>query len=349
MKGDVPVSHRATVDHRVGTRRTEAGLDPRLPHGRAGDHLLRPRTAQRVPRRPGGHGRRHPGRPRRRRDHRRRRARTRRRRRRSRRSRPAGSTRSSTARSSTTPAAGSASTRCTTPRASRSSRPNGSSSDVAASRANSLAPRRCSPAARRSLHHLPLRGRQAELAASSRRKRLEVERALDLRRALRALHRVRGDLPGRQPHDDLGRPRRRPTGPTFNFDPRSVDWPTYITEIHLPSIIQHARVKTTPGPVARHRPHGAHAQAGARPEAPGRRVRPREHADRLERRRELLVARDTPPRHARADPLRAAHDGRGAGPAEARSSATAPTSCATSTVATRTPRSSRSRRTPASC
>ena len=34
----------------------------------------------------------------------------------------------------------------------------------------------------------------------------------------------------------------------FNFDPCSVDWPAYITQIHLPSIIQHALVKTTPGP-----------------------------------------------------------------------------------------------------
>ena len=46
------------------------GLDPRLPHGRAGDHLLRPRPAEGVPRHPRGRGRRHPGRPRRRRHHR---------------------------------------------------------------------------------------------------------------------------------------------------------------------------------------------------------------------------------------------------------------------------------------
>jgi HAD superfamily hydrolase (TIGR01490 family) len=34
----------------------------------------------------------------------------------------------------------------------------------------------------------------------------------------------------------------------LNFDPRSIDWTRYITGIHLPSIVQHARVKTTPGP-----------------------------------------------------------------------------------------------------
>ena len=34
---------------------------------------------------------------------------------------------------------------------------------------------------------------------------------------------------------------------TFAFDPPIVDWPTYIRTIHLPSIVQHARVKTAPG------------------------------------------------------------------------------------------------------
>jgi HAD superfamily phosphoserine phosphatase-like hydrolase len=33
----------------------------------------------------------------------------------------------------------------------------------------------------------------------------------------------------------------------FAFDPTTVDWPTYINTIHLPSIVQHARVKTVPG------------------------------------------------------------------------------------------------------
>ena len=33
----------------------------------------------------------------------------------------------------------------------------------------------------------------------------------------------------------------------FFFDPRVVDWPTYVNTIHLPSVVEHARVKTTPG------------------------------------------------------------------------------------------------------
>jgi HAD superfamily hydrolase (TIGR01490 family) len=33
----------------------------------------------------------------------------------------------------------------------------------------------------------------------------------------------------------------------FCFDPAVIDWPSYLTEIHLPSIVAHARVRTTPG------------------------------------------------------------------------------------------------------
>ncbi|MEZ5134499.1 MAG: hypothetical protein R2699_05435 [Acidimicrobiales bacterium] len=62
---------RATVDHRVRPRRATAGLDPRLPHGRAGDHLLRPRAAQGVPPASPRDHRRHPRRSGDRRHHRR--------------------------------------------------------------------------------------------------------------------------------------------------------------------------------------------------------------------------------------------------------------------------------------
>ena len=68
--------HRAPVDHRVRARRAASGLDPRLPDGRAGAHLLRQGSPARVPRRARGHRRRDPRRPRRGRHHHRRRPRT---------------------------------------------------------------------------------------------------------------------------------------------------------------------------------------------------------------------------------------------------------------------------------
>ncbi len=33
----------------------------------------------------------------------------------------------------------------------------------------------------------------------------------------------------------------------FNFDPTSIDWPLYISTIHLPSIVHHSRAKVVPG------------------------------------------------------------------------------------------------------
>ena len=39
----------------------------------------------------------------------------------------------------------------------------------------------------------------------------------------------------------------RDSGEFPGVDPRVIAWPTYVHEIHLPSVVQHARVKTTPG------------------------------------------------------------------------------------------------------
>src|SRR5690606_990396 len=96
------------------------------------------------------------------------------------------------------------------------------------------------------LHALPLRGRQADWGATSDEKRDEVDRALGyvelygkyaeceavygVERLL-ALH---GSLEGDDQRD-------------FGCDPRVVDWDRFIAEVHLPSIVQHARVRTTPG------------------------------------------------------------------------------------------------------
>jgi alcohol-forming fatty acyl-CoA reductase len=99
------------------------------------------------------------------------------------------------------------------------------------------------------LQALPLRGRQAEWSAQFESKRVEIERALTyvelygLYTECEAIYQVDNLMLAWGELDDTDRA-------TFNFDPRSIDWPTYITEIHLPSIVQHARVKTTPGPAA---------------------------------------------------------------------------------------------------
>lgn len=99
----------------------------------------------------------------------------------------------------------------------------------------------------RVLQALPLRGKQAELSAQLEEKRIEVETALEyvelygLYTECEAIYQVDELM---RIWDSLGDDDRA----DFNFDPRSVDWVEYVTEIHLPSIIRHARVKTTPGP-----------------------------------------------------------------------------------------------------
>ena len=96
------------------------------------------------------------------------------------------------------------------------------------------------------LQALPLRGQQAEWSARLEEKRIEVERALEyvelygLYAECEAIYGVDHllALADTLPPEDRA---------AFNLDPRVIDWPRYITEVHLPSVIEHARVKTTPG------------------------------------------------------------------------------------------------------
>jgi HAD superfamily hydrolase (TIGR01490 family) len=98
----------------------------------------------------------------------------------------------------------------------------------------------------RVLQALPLRGKQAAWSARLEEKRIEVERALEyvelygLYAECEAIYRVDNLL---QLWDGLSDADRA----AFRFDPRAIDWPYYITQVHLPSIVEHARVKTTPG------------------------------------------------------------------------------------------------------
>lgn len=98
----------------------------------------------------------------------------------------------------------------------------------------------------RALQSLPLRGTQAAWSARLEERRGDIERALEyvelygLYTECEAIYQVDNLL---EIHDRLDEHDRQ----TFCLDPRVVDWPTYVSTIHLPSVVQHARVKTTPG------------------------------------------------------------------------------------------------------
>ena len=138
------------------------------------------------------------------------------------------------------------STRSTTPRASRSSCPSGRSPAGAACSASSSGPRAPSSKGERALQALPLRGKQAAWAATLEEKKEEVERALayvELYGAYAECEAIYGvdnllaRWDGLDPEDQA----------TFCFDPRVIDWSHYAPNVHLPSVVEHARVRTTPG------------------------------------------------------------------------------------------------------
>ncbi|MFZ6002841.1 MAG: HAD-IB family hydrolase [Actinomycetota bacterium] len=96
------------------------------------------------------------------------------------------------------------------------------------------------------LQSLPLRGKQASWAATLEEKREEVERALayvELYGAYAECEAIYGvdNLLARwermAPEDQA----------TFCFDPRVIDWDHYAPSVHLPSVVEHSRVRTTPG------------------------------------------------------------------------------------------------------
>ncbi len=104
---------------------------------------------------------------------------------------------------------------------------------------------------------LPLRGKQADLAARLEDRHTMAKRALgyvelygaytetEARYRIDRLLALWGSL-----DDDDHR--------DFCFDPAVIDWTHYVEDVHLPSVIEHARVRTTPGrPVMDKRPERA--------------------------------------------------------------------------------------------
>ncbi len=100
--------------------------------------------------------------------------------------------------------------------------------------------------AENALQMLPLRGTQADWAAKLEERKTDIDRAYEyvqlygLYTECEALYQVDNLLGMWDGLDETDRA-------TFNFDPRSVDWQHYVTQIHLPSIVTHARAKTKPG------------------------------------------------------------------------------------------------------
>jgi fatty acyl-CoA reductase len=100
--------------------------------------------------------------------------------------------------------------------------------------------------AERVIGSLPIRGKRAEWMASLEEQHLLADRALgyvELYGAYtetEALYRVDRLIALWERMDDDDRA-------TYCLDPGVIDWTTYVREIHLPSIIEHARVRTAPG------------------------------------------------------------------------------------------------------
>jgi len=100
--------------------------------------------------------------------------------------------------------------------------------------------------AERAAAMLPIRGRQAAFTAKLEDQRAQVERALgyvELYGAYaetEAIYRVDRLL---ALYDSLDANDKG----TFTFDPAVIDWDHFVQSVHLPSVVQHARVRTTPG------------------------------------------------------------------------------------------------------
>jgi alcohol-forming fatty acyl-CoA reductase len=93
---------------------------------------------------------------------------------------------------------------------------------------------------------LPIRGRQAQLAARIEDRHSMAKRALgyvELYGAYTetdARYRVDNLLELSGAGDDHDHA-------TFGFDPAAIDWDRYVLDIHLPSVLEHTRVRTKPG------------------------------------------------------------------------------------------------------
>ncbi len=99
--------------------------------------------------------------------------------------------------------------------------------------------------AERVLGSLPVRGERADLAARVEEKRSQAERALGYTE-------LYGAYTETEAHFRVDRllslwERLAPSDrELFCFDPGVISWPDYVHDVHLPSVVEHARVRSTP-------------------------------------------------------------------------------------------------------
>jgi len=97
----------------------------------------------------------------------------------------------------------------------------------------------------RVLGTLPVRGERADVAARVEQRRSQVERALGYTELYGAYTETEArfrvdrllELWARLAPDDQA---------AFCFDPGVISWPSYVHDVHLPSVVEHARVRATP-------------------------------------------------------------------------------------------------------
>ena len=100
--------------------------------------------------------------------------------------------------------------------------------------------------AERVVNMLPVRGERAELGARLEERRIDAERALDYVE----LYGAYAETEARFKIDrtlELFTTLSRSDQDEFCFDPGVIDWKHYVEDVHLPSVVEHARVRTSPG------------------------------------------------------------------------------------------------------
>jgi len=100
--------------------------------------------------------------------------------------------------------------------------------------------------AEKALSSLPIRGRRADVSAQLEERRGQAERALDyveLYGAYAETEAIFDDARLAELWSGLDAEDRL----HFAFDTAAIDWQHYVHEVHLPSVVRHARVRTTGG------------------------------------------------------------------------------------------------------